>query len=172
MELHISVSKLALCGPAGAGKSTVAQILEESYGFVPISTGKVVREVSVALYGNENRENLVRIGKTLLGLDPNLVLRVALSRATTRSSLLVLDSIRCEADLTYSTENGFRIVRVTAPPDIRLKRLEERGQSHCLDLENESPLERFFETVPVDFELTNASGLQALKHALMILVSS
>jgi dephospho-CoA kinase len=168
----MSVSKLALCGPAGAGKSTVAQILEESCGFVPISTGKVVREVSVALYGNEDRANLDRIGKTLLGLDPDLVLRVALSRASTRSSLLVLDSIRCEADLTYSMENGFRIVRVTAPLDTRLKRLEERGQSHCLNLENGSALERFFETVPVDFELTNESGVSALKEAVIMLVRS
>lgn len=49
---------LGVCGTFASGKDTVAEILEKEYKIYHVSTGDIVREKAMELYGNKERETL------------------------------------------------------------------------------------------------------------------
>jgi cytidylate kinase len=162
--------KIALCGPPGAGKSTVAENLEKNYGFGQIATGTVVREVSRALFGTEDRSKLALVGRTLLALDPTVVLRSAIARASLSCAHVVFDSIRCDADLNYCRRNEFLIVRIVAPPASRALRLASRNQGVTTEADERSTLELFHEGVQADVEIENSKDLVTFERSIAVLL--
>ncbi len=54
-EINLATKKIAIDGPAGAGKSTIAKMLAKELGYIYVDTGAMYR--SVALYCLENGVN-------------------------------------------------------------------------------------------------------------------
>ncbi|MDQ5944501.1 MAG: CMP/dCMP kinase, partial [Patescibacteria group bacterium] len=63
---------IAIDGPAGSGKSTVAKLLAEELGFIALDSGSVYRAIALAML----RENLTPgdgLAEWFLGLNPQVV---------------------------------------------------------------------------------------------------
>lgn len=63
---------IAIDGPAGSGKSTVAKLLAEELGFIALDSGSVYRAITLAMLG-ENLTPGDGLAEWFLGLNPQVV---------------------------------------------------------------------------------------------------
>ena len=64
---------IAIDGPAGAGKSTIARSLASSLGYIYVDTGALYRAVGVnAMRKGADTKNAEQVGATLSGADVSL----------------------------------------------------------------------------------------------------
>lgn len=169
---RIKLQKIALCGPTGAGKTTVAKLLKTEFGFAIISTGYFIRAISRLLFKNEDKSNLDLIALSLISRDPNLVRDASLRHAGSISKRLAFDAIRSEFDLEFILDKHFTIIRVLADQDIRLKRLKKRGQIFDINTDGASTLETFHEEITVDNEIHNNGTRCQLRQTVHELVNA
>ncbi len=109
--------KVAIDGPAGAGKSSIAKAVSKKLGFVYIDTGAMYR--AVAVYAIENGIEIKEENFTQVVLD-NIKIDIAYEDGTQKIYLLgkdVSERIR-EADVSIGASN------VAVIPAVRLKLVE------------------------------------------------
>src|SRR5580693_3608313 len=109
----VKVTRIGIIGFTGVGKSTVAEHLKTAHGFQIVGTGAMCRAVSMLVFGNEDKRNLLSLTDALRSIDPSIFLKAALRRAQTDAPL-VIDAVRFEADYYYALENGFHLIRLRA----------------------------------------------------------
>lgn len=119
---------LALYGRSGSGKSFVASILENQFGYSKVSTGDLCRSVSRIVFGNEDKGNLNRISEKLREIDENIWIEAALRRVSGQGPV-VFDSIRYLSDHLCLTRLGYKTVRIVSESRLSRRRLKERGQT-------------------------------------------
>lgn len=119
--------RIALSGRSGSGKTTLAEYLVNKHGYIRCSTGVACRDLCRKLFGSESKAILNQVTDALKGLDPDVWLRAALS-ALDEEMPIVFDSMRFANDYAYLQNRGFRMWRVDAPLEIRLARMQKRGQ--------------------------------------------
>jgi len=119
--------RIALSGRSGSGKTTVAEYLVNKHGYIRCSTGVACRDLCRKLFGNESKAILNQVTDALKALGPDVWLRAALS-ALEEDKSIVFDSMRFANDYAYLQNRGFRMWRVEAPLEIRLARMQGRGQ--------------------------------------------
>ncbi len=143
--------RLYLAGPAGAGKSTVAELLRVRFGFHRASLGAIVRHECEARGVAPTRAHLQQMGDLMRGGDSAaLAIRAHLAVPDGVDSV-VLDGVRLRSEATYLRQHGYVGVSVEAPARIRQERLRARDGSpfvpvHVTEIEAEC--------VPVDFALS------------------
>ena len=120
------MTKIALYGRSGSGKSLISRLLVDQYGFERYSSGELCRELSRALFGNEDRANLNLLSEKVREIDPHLWIAAALRRAT--GDRIVFESVRYPEDLDYLQPAGFAIWLVDCPETLCQQRLHQRGQ--------------------------------------------
>lgn len=131
-----TLPNIALCGRAGAGKSTVAEILTEHYGYRQLSFAAPLKEIAVTLWGERTgreRRVLQKLGLALRGIDPDvwvneLCADVDLFSAFPHHAPMVVDDLRFPNEYRALGNRGFVIVRVECPEDIRIVRLKDNGK--------------------------------------------
>lgn len=162
--------RLALIGKSGAGKSTVAEQISAGYGIRRISTGTICRQISMLLFGNEDKASTQRIDDALTKIDPSIFLRAAM-RGTLPDEPICVDSLRFSADYGLARDEGFAIVRVTASDETRTRRLAARGQVFDLDVDGMHRSETELDQAEVDFTITNDGTKDEIEAALRAIFS-
>lgn len=115
--------RVCLSGPAGSGKSTVAEILEKRHGFVRASLSGIVREECARRGLAEDRAALQAVGDELRGSDPARLAVLAEERVRNVSGPVVIEGVRLRAEGAYLKGRGFVGVRVLAPEPVRRMRV-------------------------------------------------
>lgn len=153
---------LALCGKTGVGKSEVARYLGERHGYVICSTGRICRDISCLLFGDETTTHLHEITDALRTIDSSIFLRSAL-RNITDSPLVVIDCVRFVSDIDILRSlNGF-LIRIEASENIRIQRLAKRSQIYDLKTDGSHSADAEADTFFPDFNLINSGSMEALR---------
>tara|TARA_R110000782_G_scaffold79115_4_gene157440 strand:- start:36647 stop:37153 length:507 start_codon:yes stop_codon:yes gene_type:complete len=160
-------------GKSGSGKSSAGRLLAERFEVPHIRTGKICREIALLLFGNEDKSSTHRLDDALTQIDPSIFLRAALREAGAENAELsesrqgfIIDALRFESDLTLAKSHGCRIIRISAPDDIRVSRLAERNQVFDLMTDGRHRSEYELDAAAVDYEIVNDNDLDSLRAAL------
>lgn len=157
--------KIALVGKSGTGKSEVSRHLAERYGLKHIKTGSVCRQISHLLFGNDDKANTQRLDDQLTKIDPSIFLRAVLRDVDTTEPI-VIDALRFKSDYALARQMGYSIIRVVANADVRIQRLQMRGQVFIPETDGMHRSEVELDDVPVDFEVVNDGSISDLHAAL------
>ena len=118
---------IALAGPRGCGKSTIAQHLVEQHGFERLAFSDVLREIAT-LAGPErvnDRQYLSDLGQVLRSYDPRFLLK-AMQEKLNRGTKIVIEDIRFPQELAFCREQGIFTVYLDLDEAEQLLRIQER----------------------------------------------
>jgi dephospho-CoA kinase len=119
---------IGLYGKSGAGKTTVARYLCERHGYAHVHPGGVCREVTLRLFGSNDKAKLNAVNDALRNIDPDVWVRVSLQEAPQKVPL-VIDGLRFRSNLQFLRQLDFDLWKIEAPDETRIGRLEGRGQT-------------------------------------------
>lgn len=142
--------RLYLAGPAGAGKSTVAEILAEHFGFHRVGLGDIVRRECARRGLDPTRRNLQAVG--LRGSVPHRLAALAAGMAVGTQAPAVVEGVRLRAEAEYLAGLGYIGVHVEAPEPLRISRVAVRDGSNFVP---DHPTQSGASALPVDLVLTN-----------------
>ncbi len=118
--------RLYLAGPAGAGKTTVAELLVRDYGFARVSLGGLCREEARRRGLPEDRATLQAMGDALRGPEPGRLAILAWEQARRVPGPVVIDGVRLRAEAEWLLARGVVGVRMSVPQAVREARLLQR----------------------------------------------
>lgn len=155
-----------LCGPAGSGKSEVAKILEDTYGYRRISLGDYCRKVAAVLDLKPTRQNLQRIGDGIrTGMaDSAALAKIAKDKVLEHAGVFqdrwVIDGVRLVAEAKELKGLFSFGVSVEASPEVRAQRLQARDGTtevpqHHTEWESTK--------IPVDWHVQNDGNQESLR---------
>ena len=146
---------IALFGPSGSGKTTVAEYLVSTHGFVMCGSGSACREVCRLLFNSESKTLLNKVTDALKEIDERVWLRAALADIVPSRSI-VFDSMRFSVDYEYLRNKGFTMWRIEALLDVRVARLQSRGQEFHPELDSVHPAEIELDLYEADYIIVNS----------------
>lgn len=152
---------IALYGKSGSGKSTIAKVLVEEYGYVQCKTGSACRKIAQDLFGSESKELLNQLTIAMRKIDDEVWLRAALD-GVEDGRPIVFDSMRFPEDYRYFKERGYSLWKVDAPVEIRAQRLAGRGQEFNADRDDDHPAESSLYDFDFDETFENPGSLDDL----------
>lgn len=121
---------LGVCGTFASGKDTVAEILASEYNVYHVSTGDIVREKAMELYGNKERETL---HKTAIEFRQNeggdYFVREGYRRykeVEDQYSGIIFSGVRSLGEGRAVLALGGELVYVDAPVEVRYERMTSR----------------------------------------------
>ena len=118
--------RLYLAGPAGSGKTTVAELLVRGYGFARVSLGGLCREEAGRRGLPEDRATLQAMGDALRGPEPARLAILAWEQARGVPGPVVIDGVRLRAEAEWLMARGVVGVHLSAPNAVREARLLQR----------------------------------------------
>src|SRR5690625_2402589 len=150
------ITRIAICGQLRSGKSLIAEHLQTNKGFKIISFGSRLKQAADELFaysevykpeiitapcpfggkreiGRKKPRRLYQdFGEALRALDGDIWITHA-EQAMKAYELfrdtkgIVLDDLRQPRELEWARANGYTIIRVTAPEDVRVERATALG---------------------------------------------
>lgn len=171
--------KIALFGKMRSGKNTVADILTEEYEFNQFAFGDgigcIIQEYfPEAWAGGKPREHYQHIGQQLRVLDEDVWVKYLLNDVDAYIHLkavfdnednvnIVVTDGRQLNEAVRLKEEGFVIVKVTTPEEIRLERMKKAGDVFTAEqLNHETELQ--VDLIEPDVEIINDGTLEGLKY--------
>ena len=97
---------LYLAGPAGAGKTMVAEMLVRDYGFTRVSLGGICREEARRRGLPQDRATLQAMGDALRGQEPARVAILAWQGIRRAQGPVVIDGVRLRAEAEWLSARG------------------------------------------------------------------
>lgn len=143
---------IAFIGKAGSGKTTAAQHLCDTLGYMRASFAGKLKEVAAEIWGPDvynDRDKLQKLGVAVREIDHEAWVNVLMRKidcSIPANWPVVIDDCRFGNEYWALKERGFKIVRVDADRDQRLVRLQANGR-----LSDESQLDHESETAIDDF---------------------
>lgn len=162
----ISRPRIGLIGKAGSGKSSAAAALASSLDFQHCKTGKLCRDVTRLVFGDEATSHLHRVSDALQTIDEGIFLDAAI-RGVDMSRPVVIDAIRFQHDIDYAMAKGFTLVRIRASAEIRSQRLKGRGQVFDPNSSPLHPIETALDGLDVEVEIENNDSLEELTASVV-----
>lgn len=153
--------RVALVGRSGAGKSEVSRLFSTMAQCRVVKTGTICRSISQMLFGNESKRSTQLLDNALTAIDGSIFLRAAMRDLGEEAALI--DSLRFHSDFELARNAGFRILRVTAPDELRYPRLAGRGQEFDPATDGLHRSETELDEVDTDYHIENRGGLDDLK---------
>jgi dephospho-CoA kinase len=182
---EISVVKIALTGKLRAGKDEVAQHLYIRHGFDRGAFGDALKRNAHAVFpwisdGTKPRALYQTYGQLMREIDPDVWIKHAERavngaidfRVNTGAERvgIVLTDVRQQNEVAWCRENGFTLIRVTAPDEVRIARAIEAGDDftvHDLAHETELAIDGF----AVDYEIVNDGSVDDLKRQVDAIIT-
>ena len=159
--------RLYLAGPAGSGKTTVAEMLVRDYGFARVSLGGLCREEARRRGLPEDRATLQAIGDLLRGPEPARLAFLAWERARRVPGPVVFDGVRLRPEAQWLSARGVIGVRLSAPDHVRAARLLIREGTTAVP---PHATESEAEMLATDFRLYG-ENLESLRRPTRLLVA-
>lgn len=169
---------IGLVGEAAAGKDSVAKFLRDCYHFQRVAFADDMKyfygvqkgytgtweDIVDYVNQNKNREELISYGMAWRSVDPDIWVKMTglrikkllqMSRLHRKPARVVVTDIRFYNELDLIREHfGGVIVRVTAPVNVRIERMKERGDKWDPSF-MEHPSEQFPKHVRADYVIDN-----------------
>ena len=126
---------LALAGPRGSGKSTIAEHLVNLYGFERLAFSDILREIA-RLAGPElsnDRQYLLELGNILRTYDPDMLVKVMEKKLTYSTSKVVIEDVRFQRELEFCQDHGILTIYLEVGPKEQLERLKKREKCSMED---------------------------------------
>jgi dephospho-CoA kinase len=175
---EIPVVKLALTGKLRSGKDTVADHLYIRHGFDKVAFGDALKKNAHATFPwvsefSKPRALYQQFGQLMREIDPDVWVKHAEQAVNGAIDFrvaigaeqvgIVLTDVRQENEVAWCRENGFTLIRVTAPDEDRIARAISAGDdftAHDLTHETELAINGF----AVDYEIVNDGSVDDLKR--------
>jgi len=169
--------RIALIGHSGAGKSTTVAILID--GLASRGLRSEIVKLATPLYELQQQfrsaagvELPPDVQDQVLLEDIAVQLRRLSARAladgflrrvnASDADVIINDDLRDpDVDAAALRDNGFRIVRVQAPEEVRLRRLKARGDISTSDASSQG-----IHRIPVDATITNSGSVDDLRSQI------
>ena len=119
---------LALAGPRGSGKSTIAQHLVDDHGFERLAFSDVLREIAM-LAGSKrvnDRQYLSDLGRVLRFYEPEFLLNVMRTKIGETYKKVVIEDVRFPDELAFCQINDIFAVYLDVEEDEQLRRIQRR----------------------------------------------
>ena len=119
---------LALAGPRGSGKSTIAQHLVDDHGFERLAFSDVLREIAM-LAGSErvnDRQYLSDLGRVLRFYEPEFLLNAMRTKIDGTKKKVVIEDVRFPDELAFCQINDIFAVYLDVKEDEQLRRIQRR----------------------------------------------
>jgi len=123
--------KLAFCGYAGSGKTTLAKYFVKHYGFKHVSFANAVKDLAKKLFPEfkyekplteTERYTLIAIAEAIKTIDLYYWVK-QVENQIKKDENIVLDDLRFKFEEVELRKYGFHIVMIYCPPEERAKRL-------------------------------------------------
>ena len=160
--------RLYLAGPAGSGKTTVAEMLVRGYGFARVSLGGICREEARRRGLPEDRATLQAVGDILRGPEPARLAVLAWEQARQVPGPVVIDGVRLRAEVRWLDARGAVGLTVLAPPHMRHARLALREGTGTV---RPHATEREADGIQTALALNTSQAEEQLAHHLRLLVA-
>jgi dephospho-CoA kinase len=183
----VSVVKIALTGKLRAGKDEVAQHLYIRHGFDRVAFGDALKRNAHAVFpwisdGTKPRALYQKFGQLMRQeFDEDVWVKHAeqavkgaidfrVSMGAERVGIVLTD-VRQQNEVAWCRENGFTLIRVTAPDDVRIARAIEAGDDFTVhDLVHSTELAT--DGFAVDYEIVNDGSVDDLKAQIDAILTS
>jgi dephospho-CoA kinase len=175
---EVSVTKIALTGKLRSGKDEVAQHLYIKHGFNRIAFGDALKKEAHAVFpwipqNSKPRALYQKFGQLMREIDGEVWIKHAeqavkgaidfrVSMGAERVGIVLTD-VRQANEVAWCRANGFTLIRVTAPDEVRIARAIEAGDSF---VENDlvHSTELAIDGFSVDYEIVNDGTVDDLKR--------
>jgi dephospho-CoA kinase len=174
---EVSVVKIALTGKLRSGKDTVAHHLYIKYGFNRVAFGDALKHNAHETFpwisqSTKPRALYQQFGQLMREIDPDVWIKHAeravngaidfrVNTGAERVGVVITD-LRQPNEWQWAKDNGFTIIRVTAPDEVRIGRAIAAGDDFCEnDLEHET--EKAIDEFEVDAEIVNNGTVEELQ---------
>jgi dephospho-CoA kinase len=182
---EVSIVKIALTGKLRAGKDEVAQYLYIRHGFNRVAFGDALKRHAHEVFpwipqSSKPRALFQAFGQLMREIDPDVWVKHAERavkgaidfRVNTGAERvgIVLTDVRQANEVAWCRENGFTLIRVTAPDEVRIARAIEAGDSF---VENDlvHSTELAIDGFEVDYEIVNDGSVDDLKAQVDAIVA-
>lgn len=177
--------KIALFGKIRSGKDTVGKILIEEHGFNRFAFGDGIGEIIQKYFpeaweGGKPRKHYQHIGQQLRVLNEDVWVNYLIRNVKMFESIRMINGYSTNIVITDGRqlneakklkEEGFLIVKITTPDDIRLERMKALGDVFSPeDLQHETELN--VDMITPDVEIINDGNIEDLKNRLQAVLKA
>lgn len=183
--------KIAIAGQFRSGKSTVADYLDSKYGMLQFAFADELKRDFHFTYGHIPRTPKPRKGYQLYGQlmrylfgedywinkcfkkieDVRLVAtNYNITGREIKFSPVITD-LRQENELERCRKEGYYIIKVLAPEEVRIQRAEEAGDAFSLEEMNHET-ETYIEDMYADYTIVNKGSLEQLYGAIDVVMGA
>jgi dephospho-CoA kinase len=177
---EVTVTKIIIGGKLRSGKDTAAKHMWLSHNFQRYAFADKVKDVAHDLFPEIPREPKPRklyvdVGEKGVEIDPLVWVKhverqidnhvqIMAELGLTEVNVVITD-LRKQAEYDWARANGFTIIRVTAPDEVRISRAIAAGDDFCEnDLEHETELA--IDGFAVDYTVENNGSVDELKRKI------
>jgi dephospho-CoA kinase len=163
MKRVVMLVRLGFVGKAAVGKDALANYAAELYGFRRFAFADALKKYDKELFGEtkgKNRKRLQDFGQFCRTIDPLVWVNQLDKQLKQSDGNAIITDIRQWNELEYCKQNGFVIIKVVADDEIRLERMNERGDNFTLeDLQHKTETE--MDEFPYDYLIENNGTFNA-----------
>jgi dephospho-CoA kinase len=124
----MSKSVVALSGPRACGKSSIAKILQDEYGFERVAFSDCLREIA-ALSGASfvnDREFLAQLGDILRGYDEDFIVNAMKKKLEITEKRVVIEDVRFPKEVEFCLAREVKMVSIEVEHFEQIQRIINR----------------------------------------------
>lgn len=161
--------KIAVVGKIRSGKDSFANYFVQK-GFVEHKFGAGIAEVIQKYFPEEWAKGKPRhlyqeIGQHFRGLDEDVWIKYLASKLNEQHPVIITD-VRQENEVKWLKENGFILIKVEAPDELRIERMFKAGDivdDYSLQMQMNHPTELSVDRIMCDYFIYNDGSLEDLE---------
>ena len=165
---NVGASKIALCGRMRSGKSVLTGYATLFHDYQPFAFADAMKDAAHRAFPTVSRTPKPRAlyqsfgewARSHFGADvwvrevERRVAEYEARQCACKPARVLIEDLRVQAEYDWLRDNGFTIIRVTAPAELRLARARQAGDDFSAD-DFEHETEQAVDGFAVDYEIVN-----------------